>query len=710
MFTVILVRGRAKKIFAQDRTLFEPFEEERLLAFGDWNESPRARTLEDALPGIRNLIKGKREWRVVVVDYPAEEGHPDAADPENPFDYLDNEAGSATDLTLAESPHPLVRLTHMLLGFPPLGPKHFEPVYSYLDPARHDGVRDEVRASDLAGPDGVAPPAAEVRKRLAGMHDFKVHYEEVERTADELARYEEMKARYDFRGNRPTEVIVISPRRPPEADPHAQLRAAWSTDLGRVPSRFVARNGYPAGTRFAVYDLIDPEHSDYEQHRLRFWLSVLSVAVNDVPPSAFQADYVYQLGTEIDVPTLVSTLNTHLSRLATVRDRVEAVFRNPVRRPKTDLTTLLVEQEIPVDFDGLGVERIAAPTDGYSLATDVPFSESSRWWGEYAEIVKRVEALLRKPRRVLAAAVYDARLKAQVLPSTEIELSQFEREDLEDDLSRQARLLAAPATAELLDRKAVRRMLERHHRAILQTIGTRLHSSTILAATGVALAAWALGLLPYVIQSATRGGDALTDALLVSALALVVLLAGGVAALIGQRARLLSRIRDLNRDLRVIRTQVHGGAATFARYLTDLSTYMRARSLLRGSTVREEQERARLQELQHVKVRIARAMEFERSLVTSLGGTPIVQKIDGDLHTFDLGNRTRIRRLLQLPSPAGLLIPFNQTGEQIKAPYDFVERLTLRRVALFEHAQADGDTAEPAPDPSPDSVTGEASE
>ena len=185
----------------------------------------------------------------------------------------------------------------------------------------------------------------------------------------------------------------------------------------------------------------------------------------------------------------------------------------------------------------------------------------------------------------------------------------------------------------------------------------------------------------------------------------VVVLAGGVGALLSQRARLLSRIRDLNRDLRDIRTQVHGGAATFGRYLTDLSTYMRARSLLRGSIVREEQERTRLQQLQHANLRIARAMDFERGLVTSLGATPVVQKLDDDLHTFDLGNRQRIRRLLQLPSPAGLTIPFNQTGEQIKAPYDFVARLELKRVALFEDAP-DADVASgSAPEPTPGEVT-----
>lgn len=694
MFTVILLRGRAKGIFAQSKTLFEPFEEEKLLAFVDWNESPRARTIDDALPGIRPVIKGKKEWRVIVVDSPDENGLA-TTQADNPFDYLDNETGEAARLALEESPHSLVRLAHMLLGYPPIGAKDFEAVYSYKDPAALAAGRIERRAADLAEPGGPVPSPSEVRKKLAGVHDLKIHYSEVEYTDEERAMHEQLSAMYAFRGNRPAEVIFVSTRRPPEADPHEQLRAAWSADLGRVPSQFVARNDYPSGTRFAVYDLLEPEHSGYEQNLLRFWLSVLSVSVNDMPSSAFQAGRVYRLDTEVDTPALVATINAHLSRISTVRDRIDGIFRNPVRRPRTDVATLLVEQEIPVEFDNLGGESITAPTGGYSLATDAPFSESSRWWADYGQVVNRTELLLRKPRRVLAAAVYDARLKAQRLPANGIELTRYEREDLEDDLSRQVASLAAPATADLLDRKAVRRMIDRHHRLILKTIAKRLHASTIGVAVGVAVAAWLLGLLPYLIQSGmAHAAFALEDAALVALFSLAVLLAGGVAALVWQRRRLVARIGDLNRELKAIRAQVHGGAAVFGKYLTDLATYMRARALLLSSADTEDQERTKVQQLDQLKLRITRAMEFERGLITSLGATPVVQTIDSDLHTFDLGNRLRLRRLLQLPSPAGLTVPFNASGERIKAPYDFVARLVLTRVPLFERADEDESTTE----------------
>ncbi|MBX3100560.1 MAG: hypothetical protein KF761_13395 [Salinibacterium sp.] len=689
MFTVIILRDRAKHIFSEARSLFEPFEEEKLLAFVDWNESPRARTIDDALPGIRPVIKGKKEWRVVVVDSP-DEDEADEAQLENPFDFLDNQRGRSLNLSLEESPHSLVRLAHMLLGYPPIGAKDFEAVYSFKDPSVAGANRVERRASELRDAGQPVPTPFEARTILSGMHDLKIHYHEVEYTAEERARHDALKARYEFRGNRPTEVIFISTRRPPETDPHVQLRAVWSAELGRVPSRFVARNDYPSGTRFAVHDMVDREDSNYEKNVLWFWLAVLSVSVNHLPPSAFQADRVYHLGVEVDTAALVATMNTHLSRLGTARDRIDGIFRNPVRRPKTDVSTLLVQQDIPVEFDQLGGESITARIDGYSLATDVPRSESSQWWADYAQIVDRTEALMRRPRRALAAAVYDARLKAQMLLNAEVELTRYELEDLEDDLSRQMGSLAVPATADLLDRKAVRRMIERHHRLILVTIAKRLHATTIGVATGVAIGAWLLGLLPYLIEAGTaQDSSALGDAGLVALLSLVVLFAGGVTALVWQRRELVTKIGDLNRELKAIRAQVYGGAAVFGTYLSDMSTYMRARALILGSAVREDRERTRLKGLDQLKVAITRAMEFERSLITSLGATPVVQKVDGDLNSLDVGNRLRMRRLLQLPSPAGLTVPFNTAGEQIKAPYDFVARLNLDRVSLFERVGED---------------------
>jgi hypothetical protein len=167
-----------------------------------------------------------------------------------------------------------------------------------------------------------------------------------------------------------------------------------------------------------------------------------------------------------------------------------------------------------------------------------------------------------------------------------------------------------------------------------------------------------------------------------------------VAALVWQRRDLVAKIGDLNRELKAVRAQVYGGAAVFGTYLSDMSTYMRTRALILGSAVREDRERTRLKGLDQLKVAITRAMEFERNLITSLGATPVVQKMDGDLSSLDVGSRVRMRRLLQLPSPAGLMIPFNTSGEQVKAPYDFVARLTLTRVSLYERTDDEDSTKE----------------
>ena len=128
MFTVILLSDRAAPSFDKWRTLFDPFVLRGDVAFCEWNQSSGARTLSKAVPTLAETIVGKKDWRVVVVDWAAGiEDSRERVDPENPFDFIDNigddpETGRpAEQLSMQDSPHALIRITHLLLGYPEIG-------------------------------------------------------------------------------------------------------------------------------------------------------------------------------------------------------------------------------------------------------------------------------------------------------------------------------------------------------------------------------------------------------------------------------------------------------------------------------------------------------------------------------------------------------------------------------------------------------------
>ena len=66
MHTVIILSRHASNLLKDFRFLFKPFVENRTISFCDWNES--GTDLKTAVPDLYGLIRGKQDWRAVIVD------------------------------------------------------------------------------------------------------------------------------------------------------------------------------------------------------------------------------------------------------------------------------------------------------------------------------------------------------------------------------------------------------------------------------------------------------------------------------------------------------------------------------------------------------------------------------------------------------------------------------------------------------------------
>ena len=145
MHTVIILSKHSSDLLKDYRFLFRPFTEKGLVSFCDWNES--GTDLTASVPDLYKLIKGRLQWRAVIVDTEPAFGRKNGPVPDekNPFDY----PGEAQDLS--EPPHPssvpIIRLTHMLCGYPSSPVKNFEDGYEYTDEIT--GKTKRVRASEL---------------------------------------------------------------------------------------------------------------------------------------------------------------------------------------------------------------------------------------------------------------------------------------------------------------------------------------------------------------------------------------------------------------------------------------------------------------------------------------------------------------------------------------------------------------------------------
>lgn len=695
MFTVILLSDRARARFDRWSVLFEPFEADHSLAICDWNRRSPGDTLAQAVPQLSEAILGKSEWRAVVLDMALDE--PDAfsgADPENPFDYLENmgvdpiSGRPREQLNLTRSPHALIRLAHMLLGYPDMGTKAFVADPSHWDPEVGRRVhQSEVEAPFEAGSQARADAVARFRSELVSKRDVQLHFREVEYSEDERTLHRQLSDRYRSLHSRPTEVIFMATRAPVEMNPVEVLKKAWRPFTDQGPSRFVERNDYPASCRFVVHDLPPQTDTRFELDELRMWLALLCIAANDLPASALQAERVYRVGTEVDSDALAHALIAHLGELAATREKIEARIQQSRHSTSDPIGEILRQRPVHVSFDQLGGEELHVSTTGFGWASDMPRRESVRWQDAMSDLRLRTDAFVRRPRRVLARTVAETRHQTHSFLDEDIAVNGIARDELQEELVKRTRRLAQPATAEILNRARLRRILDENDKAIRQAIAQRMTRNTILAASGVVLMAWLIGFSPYLIQAGFLSGEHLADSAAVLLIIVLLLILGGVITLIVMKRRLVNRMRECNRQLRNFVGGVNTGAHEFGAYLSDVITYMRGQAVLISTQMSDERHAGDRARWAMTRNELVERMEREKAIVLSLDHQLAIDRGSRSPLEANSDPGPQVRQLFRLATGRGRAM-LNNSGETIHAPYDFIKRLVIANLSVTEPSGA----------------------
>ena len=87
MHTVIILNKQSSDLLKDFRFLYKPFVDEGTISFCDWNEA--GTDLKSAVPDIYKCIKGKPDWRAIVLNTDSMAVHTSGpvADEKNPFDF-----------------------------------------------------------------------------------------------------------------------------------------------------------------------------------------------------------------------------------------------------------------------------------------------------------------------------------------------------------------------------------------------------------------------------------------------------------------------------------------------------------------------------------------------------------------------------------------------------------------------------------------------
>jgi len=668
--------------------VFRPFEEEGQLVFCTWHQDDLARTLDQAVPELGESIKGKDEWRAVVLGTGFEpSAHIDYLTRDNPFDFA-MQAHTAEGATpgspfqFTESPFPLVRLTHMLQGFPRLSPKSYAADPCFLD---SDGNR--VYLSDYlaqATTDDEFRMAEErFQEAAATGYDPQTQFQAQWPTPDQRRQHEELLRFYEPQQTRPTEMVALAPRIRRVDDESGDVGRAWAPEDAHRPSQFVARNNYPALCRFAVYDLEPQGHSRSDLEELCFALGALTVAVNDVPAGGLQADRLYRMDVAIDKEAAAEFWNEHLGLLVDIRQYADKGLTPTVPRLRSAQQAPAEHAKVLVDLDELKGESLRVKETGYSLAADWPASESSEWQDSTDALHRKAARFSREPPRALLQAVATTRSKmSQRLEDSE-PLTPIEILELEESLTERSNGLVRRPEQVRNGPETLESIIAHHDCGIRDNMSERLDVRTISIIGAVVLGAWIAALLPYLAMATFEGGVNFGESLLVATALLGVLVLVGYLCLEVYRRTLVRMIKEFNTALRLHVAETIRSAQEDAQYLSELVAFTLGKRRLAVEQERDAQRRGNQQRLRKLRQTVEDRIEMEKSLVKSVDRAVRITPNGHALSVLDGSGLSRVERVMQWPH--GLTTcEFNHSGDVIRAPYPFIERLTVEALALFE--------------------------
>lgn len=686
MFTVILLSDYSERLLARWREAFVPFEEQDLIAFCTWHQGRLPRSLEQAVPDLGAAIKGKDEWRALVVGTGHEHTAPNEyLSRDNPFDFAgalameDPERPATTPME--ESEFSLIRLTHMLLGYPELGPVGFDP-----DPSFRDAQTEHIKyQSDfMSGATDDASRAEALRafkEALSQGHHPQIHYRVVEASDQERLKHAELSKLYEARQARPSEVLAIATRLPRTELLRNQLNAAWFAHDVQQSSQFVDRNRYPASCRFLVHDMKPKGHASVDLEELRLVMGILTLAVNNLPASGLQSDRLYRLDVELDDARLGEILNRHLGDLVDVRQYVEHRLQTVEVQPRPTEAAVLEDVAIKVNFEKLRGEALRVPETGYSLATDRPTNEMDRWRNGVDSLGREVGRFLREPSRALAQAVSETRSKQSRSLVDDTPLSSIDVEELQEDLARRSNGLVRHAADYGAEPERLRELISRNDKQIRRAIHERLTVRSIGIVLGVSLGVWTAALLPYVIKAYFEGPLNIGESLLVAVILIGAVALVGFCVLEVMRRQLLGLIKRTNSELRGYVSAVTRAAQDYAAFLSELVTYTLGKRRLIQEEERLKRYKSEQQRLKRLRDRIEDKIELEKSLVKSAGCAIQIQQGDYAVSELEKFGLARAERILLWPRSRELC-EFNRSGDSVDSPYSFITRLSVEALVI----------------------------
>lgn len=675
MYTVIILNKQSSDLLKDFKFLFKPFVDKGVIGFCDWNEA--GTDVKTSVPDLCGLIKGKKDWRALIVNTDSIYGYMNRPAPKknNPFDYSEFDK----DPLPHESTVPMIRLTHIIGGYTALVAKEFEKGFEYFDSSLGEKVR--VRESDLS--------EDELNELTEKYEEITSVYIEKEAPDEVKAMQKSMTERYLFSDIRPVEIDLVAARQKSDYSDRVRIEESWKNHLEMTSSNFWEVNKYPNNCRFLIYDIVNQDNSFYKKELTEFWLSILTLATNRIAASTLQAYRLYKLKVDVSKDALQKVLNTHLNKLNSIYAFVkEQISLRPENSFDED-EDIVTRQAVPVNIEKNDAKELFIQFDRIGLCKDYPEDERAFWKTQIKQKKHNLEKYLKTPRRSIDKSANYLRQKADSFRDEHYVLDRFQLDDLNETMEALEYNIISSEVKRAIDKNSVECKINDVDKTVRKEIGFRMSRKMSLISTIVFLLIVLGGYLSYLIAAGRLGSGNFIAASLATLAVMAVAAAGGVIALALQRTRLVNLMKQFNVFMHDVANEIHSYASRFEEYFSDICTYLKAVSILEGANQKASGMDCAANLLLMHKKAIAAAAAKDNDWLVSYDIKRADEIITNVTTFFNVNDSPRNNSLYFFETNLDEEdIPINSTGDMVTAPYKFIEKLWIEREDIYDDGEA----------------------
>ena len=644
MYSVLIQNEKTMESFTQHLTLFADAIRKEQIGLCKWNES--GTTIDTALPELTGLTNDREEWRAIIVRYLDDETMAAfETTTENPYDFLVNQTASG----VRENEVPLVRLTQMLGGVPPVELE----------------FRPEVIKEEHKQPRTIYVPVPDPKQEQA---------------------YDELLKKYRFNGKLPSSIVLLSIRN--NYDENNQIiGSSWMYHKESESSEFWRRNQYPSLCRFLSYDFKYEGENQREADEFNFWLSTLLLCLNEVDPSTLQAYRLYNVRTIIDKSLLETEIQNLVDRL---RDAQHTINKDIRRKQEENIS--IDEKlpdyklEVPVVLKLPKSSKRSVSGKGLHLLSDGIMHDLSIWNREKREIEKDYEAAVRVADRTLEQTAEKMRDKTVFSEDDVEKLNRYQREDMTretEDLYHS--IITLQGILPGSDTEQEERTAQAAE-SVRQYLKGRVMKSP--AISGFALAILLLVMFSVPAISVFFGGKATTDYLvilyyLIGGLLIVALCA--LVVLLTQKLELKRRIAVYNQFMKNAFNQLIDNASDYSKYMGALASYSRGCSYLdlskRKDYLNSSDYYTKSYHLKTINTMLSKAKIWSRAYYLDVD---FDSKRPDVRIAVDTSQPIIENKIYFMPTENRKLITINNSGTKIESPYSFISKIEIVREELYD--------------------------